>query len=167
MSEVTAGQVIRALAYWVSSFERSLILPNVYPLGSPWECDLIKVSKAFYYREYEVKLSIEDYAADFRKRIRSWSAARRKHDIYASKEIQLYNRKPITKPKYFCFVTPLGMIDTDDVAKHCGHITFEQTDRGLRFKWGRKPPVLPHATKLSPEAIYNLAIKASSKVFHS
>lgn len=50
-----------------------LLLPNYTPRG--WfECDLFGVTRAGYFQEFEIKLTVPDYWADFEKRGRlgSW-----------------------------------------------------------------------------------------------
>jgi hypothetical protein len=54
---------------------------NVYLIGSPWESDLVSITPAHYYTEFEIKVSRADYNADFRKRAFSTS----KHDILQNK----------------------------------------------------------------------------------
>jgi hypothetical protein len=160
--------ITKSLCYWVGGHTQgTLVLPNTYVLGTRWECDVLHVTKAFYYAEYEIKLSLADYARDFAKRYSNWRSAPRKHEVYASKKKMEFRGKPFTKPRRFIFVTSLDLLDTEVIPAHCGHVTFEDSSRGIRFKWQRKPPSLSYATKLSPEAVFNLAVKSNSRAWEA
>ena len=52
---------------WILYRSSSIIIaPNYIP--KDWfECDLFRVTKSLYAYEYEIKISIEDYRADFKK----------------------------------------------------------------------------------------------------
>lgn len=43
-----------------------LVMPNYTP-ASWWECDMMSVTKAGYWSEYEIKLSVADFKADAKK----------------------------------------------------------------------------------------------------
>ena len=59
----TARDIQAALARYLRWMERYAIVPNVCVLGSPWESDVITVTKAGYWHEYEVKLSVQCQSA--------------------------------------------------------------------------------------------------------
>ena len=135
-------------------------MPNVYVQHSPWESDVIQVSKARFWTEFEIKTSRSDFAADFRKRRVRWSPVSAfKHDMYSG-ESQPATRKPIAKPKHFYFVVPKGMITLADVPDHCGLICCEQFEGRIDIEKVKDAPKICGATKLSDTAIFNLAMKA-------
>lgn len=150
-----------------------IILPNVYVGSSPWEADAIKVTKSCYWVEYEVKVSVADYRADFSKRRSRWvHDGMTKHEAYSSTDtISLSARHSnqhgvIPKPKQFYFVVPEGLLDGIDVPAHCGII--QVAPDSLRIGWNvmvtRVAPNLKSPTKLETKDIFNLAAKASHRL---
>lgn len=150
----------------------SIVLPNVYVGYSPWECDAIRVSKTYHWVEYEVKVSVADYRADFFKRQIRWkSDSLLKHDAYKSDEpIEVRSSYMdritiIPKPKQFYFVVPKGLLDAMDVPPHAGIIEFDadgKRDWGIKVK--RRAPNLKQPTKLDAKTVFNLAAKASHRL---
>ncbi len=166
---VTMKRIQQSLAGWLRmGSQTSIILPNVFVGGSHWESDMIEVKKSGLWYEYEIKLSVADYRADFEKKQWNYvSDSLRKHDLYSSDQpIMCGTRKLIPKPKQFFFVVPVGLLDGQDVPEHCGILEF--TDPKVSRGWGisakRYPRTLKPATKLAPEAIFNLAVKASGRI---
>lgn len=166
---ITCRKIQHSLAGWLRmGSQTSIILPNVFVGGSHWESDMIEVKKSGLWYEYEIKLTVADYRADFEKK--QWNyvpESLRKHDAYASADpIMMGTRKLIPKPKQFYFVVPAGLLDSQDVPEHCGILEF--TDPASSRSWGisakRYPRNLKPATKLSPEWIFNLAVKASGRI---
>ena len=142
---------------------------NVYLTGSPWESDLINITPAHYYTEFEIKISRADFNADFRKRAFSTT----KHDLLqnkinpAQRDWGFTNNYP--RPKQFYFVVLEGVCEAKDVPKHCGLIIFRQ-DRfrpyrpGLALEIVTQAPRLKDPTKLKLKHIHNLAVKLGSRI---
>ncbi len=82
------------------------IIPNVY-IGI-LESDMISVTKAGFIHEYEIKLNLQDFKADFKKH---------KHVYMENREYQFRN--------YFWFVAPVGLIDIKDIPEYAGYIEVE------------------------------------------
>jgi len=166
---VTMKRIQHSLAGWLRmGSQTSIILPNVFVGGSNWESDMVEVKKSGLWYEYEIKLSVADYRADFEKKQFGYMHnSLRKHEAYASDQpIMLGTRRLIPKPKQFYFVVPAGLLDAVEVPAHCGILEF--TNPVKSRSWGisakRHPPILKPPTKLSPEWIFNLAVKASGRI---
>lgn len=150
----------------------SIIMPNVYVDNSPWESDVIRVTKAGYWVEYEIKTSLADYRADFNKE-RSIGCLQpiNKHAAYQTKEAIELRRyrsehsRQIPKPKHFYFVTPVGLLDNVELPPHCGLLEFDpEAKRTWGIRTQRRAPTLKPATQLGPEAIFGLAMKAAYRI---
>lgn len=147
-----------------------IIMPNIWLEHSPWECDMIAVTEACYYSEYEIKVSVADYQNDFRKRLRSWSKQSvTKHETLASGEDHVFDRRFgsksfLPRPKQFYFVVPAGLLDKQTVPEHCGIMEFDPTFHGWKIRTKREAPKLKKPTKLSQKAIFAIGCKASQRL---
>lgn len=170
---VSTESVMRGLLRYLRVHARSsIVFPNVFVGRNPWECDVIKVSSAYFWVEFEVKISMQDYRADFRKRQFRWrSDSLSKHEAYSCSD-PIEMRSPYTnrvgvipKPKQFYFVTPKGMLDGVDVPSHCGLIEFDEKNKR---SWGmdvvRVAPNLKSPTRLKIDQVFDLAKKASHRL---
>lgn len=146
---LTAGEISKILQRDLSQMG-SFSMSNVYVKGSPWESDVIRVLKSGYWHEYEIKLSVADYQADFRKKTIGWNPkSPRKHDFYQSGEDldgRLFgygSRSLVPRPATFHFVTPVGLLDGVDIPDHCGLIEVQRSDRpSERVRVVKKAPRL-------------------------
>lgn len=143
-----------------------ITMANVYLIGSPWESDVVNISPAHYYTEFEIKLSRADYNADFRKK--RYSIV--KHELLAGKTYEgNRNAEFIPRPKQFYFVLLDGICQEKDVPDYCGMIVFEPAKFTPNWPAGalqivRQAPVLKPMKKLPPKAIHNIAVKAASRI---
>lgn len=155
----TVMEIQQALHYWIGGFGQRLVVDNVFVLESPWESDVVAVTKAGYWTEFEIKLSVSDYNADFRKRF--WRGTS-KHYYYAGdgEPTRGWGKAPITRPKHFWFVTPAGLLDRQDLPEHCGHLEYSQG----RLRVRKSAPRLKKPTQLGQAAVFNLACKLASKL---
>lgn len=134
-------------------------MPNTFVKNSPWESDIITVTPSYYWSEFEIKISITDYKKDFEKR----SIGINKHEAYLSKEKIISGQRIIPKPKYFRFVVPAGLLDDVEVPKKYG--VFEYGDFGYwKMRMKKRVSSLTSPTKLDQKTIFNLAVKASSRI---
>ncbi len=166
-------ELANSLRTWLSENERLLLLPNVFLGGSPWESDMIAVTPSYYWTEYEIKVSVNDYRRDFNKRMSNKFRQKhlepwpKKHDLYSSDaaidKTKFYRGKPkcpiIPKPKYFYFVTPTGLLKDEELPDHCGLIEI-----GEGIGVSKYAPHLRNATKLDQYAIFTLAVKAANRI---
>lgn len=146
---ITAAKIASSLHFFENNI-RSLCMENVFIPPSRWECDFLAVRPtSYYFTEFEIKLSREDYAADFRNK--SF-----KHDWYQQGGVKI----PI--PKQFYFVTPEQLIEK--VPDYCGLIWATNKEGRLLLRTIKEAPVLQHASKLTPKQIFNVGYKASSRL---
>ena len=166
--KISAKTVSERLVWYLRTNAAGIVLQNVFVHGSPWESDVIRVTQAWFWTEFEIKVSRPDFFADMRKRLCSWNPnSPTKHDLYASAEPirrSGMHAKILPKPKKFFFVTPAGLIAATDVPSHCGLIELDPEGRHHGLSVVKQATVLPCHTKLSANAIFNLAAKAARKV---
>ena len=142
-----------------------IVMRNVYLLGSPWECDVVRVTPAGYFTEYEVKKTRSDFQADFRKTSGWRENGQGKHDVYSGQAFVSETWRRIRIPKQFYFVLPTGMVQCSELPDHAGLIEFSEVDeRRLVFSTVRKAPRIKHCTKIDADVVWNLAVKASWKL---
>lgn len=115
------------------------IIPNRH---IPWwyEADAMAITKAAYWSEYEIKLSLTDYKADFEK------AHGRKHE-------RLKDGDP-KGPKTFNFVMPAELAEQVAVPEYAGLIAVTQRGPWLKFQTivsapARKSNKLTHEQEVS------------------
>lgn len=164
---VTANEVQAALIRDLRYMSKCLILPNTY-VNSKYESDVIKVTKAFFWTEYEIKVSRSDFLADFKKGRKIYQNRKqvvvKKHDeLISGKEIHLYGQV-LSRPKYFYFVTPKGMLKLSEIPKHCGLIEYDPKSGYWGLPVKRKATILKGATRLSTNDIWKLAVKAAGRL---
>ncbi len=101
------------------------IVPNSYIFA--WESDLLAVSKETnYITEYEVKISRNDFKADFKKLD--------KHQLIS--DCYKYNFTSDI-PNYFYYATPPGLLDKSEVPRYAGLIEI-----GIGFRIAKRAPLL-------------------------
>lgn len=148
---LTAKMISKALCDSQYSL-RCMCLENVFIPPSRWECDFLAITKSFYFHEFEIKLSREDYARDFRTK-------KNKHLAYKNGS----PRWPI--PKFFYFVVPEGLVS--EVPDHCGLISVTEKDGRAWLMMEKCAPKNKHASKLTPQQVFNVGFKATLRLrFH-
>jgi hypothetical protein len=145
---------------------RCIVMPNTYLLGSPWEADALTVTPAGYWHEYEIKVSMSDYRADFRKQLYGGNNCEvTKHELYASDSaIERPYRKPTPKPKSFTFVVPDGMLEGVEVPDYCRVIEYVKGYGNWSMRHMKGGRELKKPTKLNDAQIFNLAVKATQRL---
>jgi len=112
-----------------------IAIENIYYW--PWECDVLALTKSQYLYEYEVKISRSDFMADFKK---------------TEKHRETSNGQGAN---YFYYVTPEGLVKSDEVPEHAG--------LKVKTKWGnlrtvKKAPML-HNEKVNGQFWEKIAMK--------
>ena len=163
-----ASTIQAALIRQLRNRTTSLVTGNVWIKGSPWESDVIAVTNAYYWHEYEIKVTRADFRQDFLKRINNFSkSSMTKHDAYAlDGEITTRWGTIIPKPKSFSFVVPKGLLKGMEIPKHCGVIEYEKGTGCWGLEDERPAPTLRKPTKLNLAQIFNLAQKAATRVLY-
>lgn len=120
-------------------------MPNYAP-PDWWECDVLRVTVAGYWYEYEVKLSVSDFRADKRKQQdiytkmqpgKCWRTptgeTENKHDLLSANEGR--------GPKQFWFCMPEGLIKVGKVPEWAGVFWVRFDEHGdIQGKIGRQAP---------------------------
>lgn len=132
-----------------------ICMPNYTPRGW-WECDIFHVTDSGYMREYEVKLTRQDFFRDQDKhteplylgcRHSGWGRSRdyvRKHDLLRSG----YE----CGPKQFWFVVPQGLVALEEVPGHCGLIEVAWRRDRLSIENEKRAPEL-HKAKVRDQVL--------------
>lgn len=102
-----------------------VIVPNRHVPG--WfEADILSVSKARYWSEWEIKLSIADFNADFNKR---------------AKHRRLADMERPDGPKFFTYIMPEELAERVNVPEYAGLIAVSSnTGRWLNFRTIKNAP---------------------------
>lgn len=153
MLDAPPAMTERCIQRWLFQELRSatkIAMPNYTPAGW-WECDLFSVTKAGYFHEHEIKLSVADFRADAKKSERGWNYERRKQED-RNKHDELASACE-RGPSCFWFVVPEGLIESSDVPEWAGLKYAIRQDR----YWGRTKIVRPaprlHREKANPKVI--------------
>jgi hypothetical protein len=158
---MTASDIIRAVMR--DRWERNFVIPNYTPRH--WfECDVFEVTRAGFFREYEVKLSRSDFFADRAKVQHRWEESGGdpgcSHtmtgtlaglaSVYTCRDCGMTQTRLCESkhdrlakgdsrgPSRFWFVAPLGLLEIADVPPWAGLI--EVLNRGLN-----RPPGIRYA----------------------
>jgi hypothetical protein len=126
--------------YWRKAKNHEWICPNFYPLG--WfECDLFSLTRAGYFHEHEIKLSLQDFRNDAKKFMK----------IFPSTQIrtkyELLEEGYISGPVHFWYLVPEGLLSENDVPSFAG---LKYIVKYGKIEIVKKAPRL-HKEKIRPE----------------
>lgn len=159
-------------------YERSssmIAYPGYTPRGW-WECDVIEVTKAMYWKEYEIKLSRSDFKADARKtRERSVRDPEGPHSW--SYKTETHNKHELLAagsekgPSQFWFVTPVGLLTVDDIPTWAGWMEVDTTMNSYTNREGlilikQKHAPRLHNKKFSDEQLLELYRNGFNRYLH-
>jgi hypothetical protein len=146
---MTAIQIQRRILR--DHYRQSFVLPNYTPRGW-WECDVFQITKAGYFVEYEIKLSLADFKADADKRKSprwqfngEFSTARNKHE-------DLKARSPLG-PSRFYYVAPAGLLPTNMIPEWAGLIEARESKHEIPFVGEIKKAPRLHSQKPEPSIV--------------
>jgi hypothetical protein len=139
-------------------WREGLVLPNYYA-ADWWECDVFELTKAGFFREYEVKVSRADFFADAKKTREIWpsgwgpnkvKAVENKHQLLASRSTR--------GPSQFWFCTPPGMLTLEEIPEWAGLIEVRNCESefsSIKF-WPREVKKAPklHREKFGDRAAH-------------
>lgn len=156
--KLTEAVIQQILGKWlITKYDMPIIANNIY-LHPNREYDQISISSFLKLTEYEIKISLSDYKADFEHK-------KLKHKIYAS----LYNKNKINKkfmeavPNRFYYVAPEDMIK--QIPVYAGLISIRiSSDNSLSCILIRKAPLL-HNNKISLDILLKIAKNYTKKSF--
>lgn len=120
------------------------VVPNAI-VKNWFECDVLSVSGSGYWWEFEIKISKTDFLNDALKTARIGG--------YGSKPVHKYSAiQEKQGPARFCYVTPEGLLNKDDIPEFAG---LWEVDKFKRVREVIKPPTL-HMEKLDQKVVDDL-----------
>jgi hypothetical protein len=143
-------------------YHRNFVLNNWTPPG--WfECDVFEVTKAGFFREYEIKISRSDFKADGSKSHSggAWDTVDGRlkwiPKVGETKHQRLA-RGDVKGPSRFYFVTPAGLLKGEEIPAWAGHIEWHEPEQQpwhthkprTSITVVKEAPVL-HRSKFQPE----------------
>jgi len=130
------------------------IIPNVYLEWNSPEIDLLALRKSGYSDEIEIKLTKNDFLADFKKTVRiNCSERELKHELLKRGKLPT---------NFFSFLIPKSLIDACEIPEYAGLYTFDEQGDIRRIK----KPILLHKNKLSQEQKEKVLVKASYRYWN-
>lgn len=148
-SDMTAHEIGLTI---MAEQKANFCLPRYTPVGW-WECDVIEVTKAGYWREYEIKLTRQDFLNDAMKykRTREWLGAGQGYRV-AKKHTMLAERHK-DGPNAFIFVTKKGIVTEADIPVWAGWAEVERRENShlIPYRFSiipRRPAPKLHTHKL-------------------
>lgn len=135
---------IQRTLFWKHRSAATIMLPNYTPNGW-YESDLYVVTNAGYAVEYEIKTSLSDFRADFRKRD--------KHRRLASEH------RSSCRPARFFYACPAMVISLRDVPSYAGLVYFNWVQEHYVTASPAKT-VIKNAPRLSGEKVSRETIAA-------
>lgn len=116
---MTAKDIQRALCR--DLFQQSFVLPNYTP--SNWfECDVFEVTAAGFFREYEIKVSRNDFKNDAKKKKHVSPWVDQKFIEFKGTKHKLLEARDVRGPVQFWFVVPRGLVRREEVPNWAGLI---------------------------------------------
>lgn len=122
-------------------WRRTTLMPHYTPKDW-WECDIFELTPSGYFREYEAKTTRSDFFADARKsrKIKRINKMENKHELLAGRDPR--------GPVQFWFVTPVGLVQPEEVPEWAGLIEVKDTGRSdYSIYWPRH---VPHEVVVAP-----------------
>lgn len=110
MRKVTAQEIQQSLINYIKG-GYDIVLPNYY--FGRYECDVFRIQESGYTVEYEIKVSREDFFADFKKGFKG------------EKHCNLKAGTGFNCPNRFYFVVPKGLVKAEEVPEYAGLLTYE------------------------------------------
>lgn len=120
-----------------------LIVPNSCLFS--WEADVLTVTKAGFIHEFEIKISRGDFKVDAKKE---------RAQLLVDPVLQGYwGPRTVSRPNYFHYVVPEGLIAAEEVPSYAGLIYAESFAKGHRLYYGLsrvvKEPSRLHGEKIT------------------
>lgn len=129
----------------------TFVAPNIKLKGYGWESDLVAIRKSGFLDEIEIKRTLADFRADFKKA--DYHGARKKHSMLANGELL---------PNYFYFYTTDELYEQikDEIPDHAGAIVFMSQWNGWnRCQEAKKAPRLHDDRRMQEKKLIQLGNK--------
>jgi len=143
------------------------LVPNIHFCDQGGEMDIFCLRPSGFIDEIEIKLSVSDFKADFKKtsmiedknRVKEWPKYKTilKHDAL---------RQGFNDCNYFSFLMPIEIVEKCVIPEHAGLYVFEKYENGhSTIRELRRPPRL-HNRKISDELKYRAAKNGATKYWY-
>ena len=153
--DINESYIQKQLLGWKSTHQ--YVMENLYVFD--WESDFLLKSKSGYWYEAEIKISLSDFKADFKKKEKhqilehgfkirkSW-----KYNPLTNEKIEFCNEVETKRPNYFTYAVPWYLEEQVKplLPKYAGLLVLDEN--GLFLKESVKPPKL-HSEKYSDESL--------------
>lgn len=160
VADITEGQVQRALTLYMGGTSgQCQTFPNI--MHGAFERDLLRLMKSGYWHEIEIKRTVADFRADFKKSYDPWlfkdNQSRTKHETLQAREIPFkdndYAKGLHVQPKRFYFALPRGIVDSEEVPEPYGILRYYPCNRKkvLGITIERQAKDLPNPQKIDDE----------------
>lgn len=154
------SKALQRVFYRNEQLRYQLVLPNV-KLDCGSEVDLFCLRKSWYLEEVEVKCTISDFRADFKKtvcvnRLDEERDSNRPYQNYIEVNKHEALQEGRLLPNYFSFLIPDHLMGRVDVPEYCG-LYYEYHSRGRDSIACFKKPKLLHRIKTPVETAYKHA----------
>jgi hypothetical protein len=131
------------LLKWLIDRRTGYVITHYY-LRSSYECDVMVLSESGYITEYEIKISKADFRNDFKKGHKKYW-----YDDKYNPQPKHFNKhnqiKEGNRTNKFYFVTPIGLLDKEEIPEHAGLIEvgkkYYNTKLIKRARWLHKRKV--------------------------
>jgi len=169
-------------AFYLSTSQRyELLVPNVYLDYRFHEMDLCGVRKSGFVDEIEIKRSVSDFKADFKKTVLTEIDSHINDDKYKGRKVfgAGYGKFVEERPKheclqeglnncnYFSFLIPKEIENKCDIPEYAGlYVYYESHDSRLFIAEVKSAPRL-HKRKISDNTKYKLARKMAYRYWDS
>lgn len=134
---LTAADLTVAALHTYVRRPRVRLMPCWTPVAW-WECDIALVSGAGWLTEIEIKTTRKDYVKDWGKerilRVDGKYQNAKKHELLAA--------GLATVPKYFMFLTPVGLLKEEEVPSYAGWSECDRHRGRLVLRTRRPAPML-------------------------
>ena len=151
-------------AFYHHSFQRyELLAPNVF-MSWDNEMDLVGIRRSGYIDEIEIKLSISDFKADFKK-ISVVEGAKKEvgRNYFHNEQVEIFKHDALQhgliQQNYFSFLLPETIASKCNIPEYAGLYVFYTDNAGVeRIKEEKKAPLL-HKRKINEAAKYDVGRK--------
>lgn len=158
-AQYTAQQLFAAFAR--DHQHNNIVIPNVYVGGNRLESDIVLVRPSGYFAEVEIKLSIADLKADFRK---SRYGTFKHACLWHSK--MNHRRLMPSVPREFYFLLPEALYSKayEHIPECYGVYLYKHLGKEDVVWQKKRSKVVTHARKLGTDDIFKLSVKLSRKL---
>lgn len=156
--KLDSKEITRILSTHLFELQHTPICANFQTINLQ-ECDVISVSPSGYLFEFEIKTSVSDFKADFKKTAKHDRLSNGQGVFYPPKNKAGEQRTEFISCSYFWYVCPACLIRDDMVPEYAGLIWIHYDGR-IEY---RKPCPQIHAVKADTRILHKIAHNLTQK----